>query len=139
AMGSFIFAEKLDEAGYRGQRFASHHIDLRNCNDILVLTRPEIIQKIHRMYLEAGSDIIETDTFNANGISLKEYGLGEYTREVNREAVRIAKELADEYTRRNPHKPRFVAGSIGPMNVSLTQPIDDNDPSKRGATWDQVV
>ncbi len=139
SMGAFIFARKLDEAGYRGARFADHPIDLRNCNDVLVLSRPEIISDIHRMYLDAGSDIIETDTFNASLVSLKEYGLAEYTREINREAVRLAKEAAAEYTRRDPRKPRFVAGSIGPMNVSLTQTIDDNDPSLRGVTWDQVV
>ncbi|HUG18952.1 MAG TPA: homocysteine S-methyltransferase family protein, partial [Planctomycetaceae bacterium] len=139
SMGAFIFARKLDEMGYRGKRFADHPIDLRNCNDVLVLSRPEIISDIHRMYLEAGSDIIETDTFNASGISLAEYGLDEFTREINREAVRLAKTLCEEYTRKNPLKPRFVAASIGPMNVSLTQPIDDTDPSLRAVTFDEVV
>ena len=139
SMGAFIFARKLDEAGYRGKRFENHLIDLRNCNDVLVLSRPEIISDIHQMYLEAGSDIIETDTFNASGVSLSEYGLGEFTREINREAVRLAKALCEEYTLKDPLKPRFVAGSIGPMNVSLTQPIDDNDPSLRGVNYDQVV
>jgi len=139
AMGSLIFSEKLSEADYRGEKFADHSCDLRNSNDILVLTQPQIIEKIHRQYLDAGSDIIETDTFNANLISLGEYQLAEYTREVNRKAVELAKKVAKEYTDANPDKPRFVAGSIGPMNVSLTQTIDDNDPSLRGATWDEVV
>jgi len=139
AMGSLIFSEKLSEADYRGEKFADHSCDLRNSNDILVLTQPQIIEKIHRQYLDAGSDIIETDTFNANSISLGEYQLAEYTREVNRKAVELAKKVAKEYTDANPDKPRFVAGSIGPMNVSLTQTIDDNDPSLRGATWDEVV
>ncbi|MDG2390653.1 MAG: methionine synthase [Planctomycetaceae bacterium] len=139
AMGSLIFAEKLTEEDYRGEKFADHPADLRNSNDILVLTQPQIIDKIHRQYLDAGSDIIETDTFNANSISMGEYQLAEYTREVNRTAVQLAKKAAQEYTEKNPNKPRFVAGSIGPMNVSLTQTIDDNDPSLRGATWDQVV
>jgi 5-methyltetrahydrofolate--homocysteine methyltransferase len=139
AMGSLIFAEKLTEEDYRGEKFSDHPCDLRNSNDTLCLTQPQIIGKIHRQYLDAGADIIETNTFNANSISLGEYQLQDYTREINRKAVELAKQAASEYADKNPAKPRFVAGSIGPMNVSLTQPIDDNDPSLRGATWDQVV
>ncbi|MBD3675135.1 MAG: methionine synthase [Planctomycetaceae bacterium] len=139
AMGSLIFAEKLTEEDYRGEKFADHPCDLRNSNDTLVLTQPQIIEKIHRQYLDAGSDIIETNTFNANTISLGEYQLQDYTREINKTAVELARKAAKEYSDKNPDKPRFIAGSIGPMNVSLTQTIDDNDPSLRGATWDQVV
>src|SRR6056297_1754599 len=101
AMGSLIFAEKLTEEGYRGEKFADHPCDLRNSNDTLVLTQPEIIEKIHRQYLDAGSDIIETNTFNANTISLGEYQLQDYTREINKTAVELAKKAAKEYTDKN--------------------------------------
>ncbi|MFN0199500.1 MAG: methionine synthase [Planctomycetaceae bacterium] len=139
AMGSLIMAEKPSEADYRGERFADHPYDLKNCNDILVLSQPRMIEDIHRAYLEAGADIIETDSFNANGVSLLEYDLAGITTELNTAAARLARHAADEFTRRNPSKPRFVAGSIGPMNRSLSMSRDVNDPGKREVTFDQVV
>ncbi|QDT46015.1 Methionine synthase [Symmachiella dynata] len=139
AMGSLILAERPSEEDYRGARFADHHSDLKNCNDILVLTQPEMIEGIHRQYLEAGADIILTDTFNANGVSLKEYDLEQYTYELNKTAVEIARRATEEFTALTPDKPRFVAGSIGPMNRSLSVSPDVNDPGKRLVTFDEVV
>ena len=139
AMGSLILAERPSEEDYRGARFADHHSDLKNCNDILVLTQSAMIEGIHRQYLEAGADIILTDTFNANGVSLKEYDLEQYTYELNKTAVEIARRATEEFTALTPDKPRFVAGSIGPMNRSLSVSPDVNDPGKRLVTFDEVV
>ena len=123
AMGSLIHGFEPTEADYRGERFREHPIDLKNASDILCLTRPDIITSIHRQYLEAGSDIIETNTFNANTISLEEFGLGDTVREINRTGAELARKLAAEYTSLNPDKPRFVAGSIGPTKVQLVPAI----------------
>ncbi len=142
AMGSLILAERPTEEDYRGERFADHHSDLKNCNDILVLTQPAMIENIHRQYLEAGADIVLTDTFNANGISLQEYDLQEYTYELNKTAVELARKATEEFTALTPDKPRFVAGSIGPMNRSLSVSPDVNDPGKRLVTlmkWSPVI
>ncbi len=139
AMGSLILAERPTEADYRGERFAEHHCDLKNCNDILVLTQPAMIEEIHRQYFEAGADIVLTDTFNANGISLQEYDLQDYTYELNKAAVQLARNAAEEFTALTPDKPRFVAGSIGPMNRSLSVSPDVNDPGMRLVTFDEVV
>jgi len=139
AMGSLIMAAKLGEDDFRGQRFSKHPKDLKNCSDILVLTQPKLIEGFHRQYLEAGSDIIETNTFNANGVSLSEYGVEHLTTEINVEAAKLARHVVDELSRADPDKPRFVAGSIGPMNRSLSISRDDNDPSKREVTFDEVV
>ena len=114
ATGTMIQQYCLREEDYRGARFATHNWSLKGCNDVLSLTCPFVLRDIHRKYLDAGADIIETDTFNAQRISMADYGLEAYCREINMEAARIARETADEYTRRNPRKPRFVAGSIGP-------------------------
>ena len=116
AMGTMIQRYHLNEEDFRGTRFASHDCDLKGCNDVLSLTSPSVIRDIHCKYLEAGSDIIETNTFNAQRISMDDYGLADYCRDINLAAARLARECADEYTARNPDKPRFVAGSIGPTS-----------------------
>jgi 5-methyltetrahydrofolate--homocysteine methyltransferase len=110
AMGTMIQAEKLVEADYRGERFAHHGSDLKGNNELLSLTRPDIIAKIHRQYLEAGADIIETNTFGSTAIAQGDYNLGELAPEQNLVAARIAREVADEFSAKTPDKPRFVAG-----------------------------
>jgi 5-methyltetrahydrofolate--homocysteine methyltransferase len=139
AMGSMIYAHKPTEEDYRGARFARHPFNLRNCTEVLVFTQPKIIEDIHRAYLEAGADVLETDTFNANAISLGEFGLQEHVAELNKAAAAIARRAADDYTRRNPGKPRFVAGSIGPTNKSLSLGVKVEDPGHRDVTFDQMV
>jgi 5-methyltetrahydrofolate--homocysteine methyltransferase len=139
AMGTMIQRYTLTEADYRGERFKDHPRDLKGAADILVLTQPQIIRAIHDEYLEAGADIIETDTFNANAISMSDYGLEPYVEEMNREGARIAREAADAATAKNPEKPRFVAGSIGPTNRTASLSPDVNDPGARNVTWDELV
>ena len=141
AMGTMIHAHKPTEEDYRGERFKNHSKLLKNNTEIMVLTQPRMIEDIHRAYLEAGSDIIETDSFNSNPISLQEYDLAEYVHELNVEAARIARRAADDYTARTPEKPRFVAGSIGPTNKMLNNASDPNnpDPSYRPVSFDQLV
>jgi 5-methyltetrahydrofolate--homocysteine methyltransferase len=139
SMGALLYSRDLREEDYRGRRFASHPVPLKNCTEALLLTRPELIEEIHRAYLEAGADIIETDTFNANRLSLEEFALEEHVAEMNRVAVEIARRAADEYTRRNPDKPRFVAGSIGPTKKQLSMGIHVEDPGRRDVTFDQMV
>src|SRR5437588_12608338 len=114
SMGVLIFSKQLQESDYRGARFAAHPHDLKNNPDILSLTQPGIIRGIHDAYLEAGADIIETNTFTATSISQSDYGLQDHVGEMNAAAVRIAREAAAETTRRDPSRPRFVAGSMGP-------------------------
>ena len=137
AMGTMIQRYEPTEETYRGERFQSHPIDLKNAGDVLVLTQPQIIADIHRQYLAAGADIIETDSFNANIISLEEFGLAEYTREINVAAARLARGVCDEFTKSNPNKPRFVAGSIGPTKVMLS--FNADKPGYRPVTFDQMV
>ncbi len=137
AMGSLIMDTKPTEADYRGEQFKNHPIDLKNANDILCLTQPDLIKSVHRQYLEAGSDIIETNSFNANIISLEEFELAELTYEMNRQAASLAKEVAEEFTRKNPDKPRFVAGSIGPTKVQLSMNADE--AGVRPVSYDQMV
>ncbi len=137
AMGTMIQAETLHEADYRGDRFASHGRDLYGAADILCLTQPQLISRIHRQYLEAGADIIETNTFNATSIGLAEYGLGDHIREINREAARIARECADQFEK--PGRPRWVAGAIGPTNRTASLSPDVERPGYRAVTFDQLV
>ena len=139
AMGSVIYALEPSEEDYRGARFANHPIKLKNCTEVLVLSQPKMIEDIHRAYLEAGADIIETDTFNNNPLSLEEFGLAEHVRELNVRAVELARRAADEYTRRDPGKPRFVAGSIGPTKKQLSMGIHVEDPGRRDVTFDEMV
>ncbi len=136
SMGALLFSKNLQEADYRGTRFVSHPIDLKNATDILCLTQPELIASVHRDYLEAGADIVETDSFNANPISLAEFELGHLTREINIAAAEIARSEVDKYTRANPDKPRFVAGSIGPTKVQLS--FNADKPGYRPVTFDAM-
>jgi 5-methyltetrahydrofolate--homocysteine methyltransferase len=138
AMGTMVQQYKLQEDDYRGDLFASHPIHLKNNNDILCLTRPEIIKQIHGEYLEAGADIIETNTFNATSISQQDFGLEPYVAEINRVAARLAREAVDEVMVKDPTRKRYVAGAIGPLSRTLSISRDVNDPGKREVTWDQV-
>jgi len=136
AMGSMIQNLKLSEADFRGPRFASHKTPLLGCNDLLCLTRPEAIGAIHRAYLEAGADIIETCSFNATAISLAEYGIGDLAYEISKAAASVAREAADAFT--TEEKPRFVAGSMGPTGKSASLSSDFSDPGKRDIYWDEL-
>jgi 5-methyltetrahydrofolate--homocysteine methyltransferase len=138
-MGTMIQRYKLTETDYRSKRFVDSKIDLKGCNDVLVLTKPEIISEIHELYLEAGADIIETCTFNATSVSLADYDLQNFTREINVEATKLARKCADKFTARNPQKPRFVAGSIGPTNRSLSLSPKVEDPGFRAITFDEMA
>ena len=139
SMGALIYSYKLTEEDVRGSRFAGHPVDLKNCTEVLVLTQPKLIEEIHRAYLEAGADIIETDTFNGTALSLEEFGLQEHVFELNTTAAELARRAADEFTRKNPDKPRFVAGSIGPTKKQLSMGIHVEDPGRRDVTFDQMV
>src|SRR5436309_8764608 len=138
AMGTMIQQLRLSEADFRGDRFASHPRDVRGDNDLLVLTRPDAIAAIHRQYLEAGADIIETNTFNSTAIVQADYGLESLAYELNVEAAKLARAAAGAWTARTPDKPRLVAGSIGPMNKTLSISPEVSNPAFRGATFDEV-
>jgi 5-methyltetrahydrofolate--homocysteine methyltransferase len=138
AMGTMIQRYKLTEADYRGERFKDFSVLLKGNNDLLSLTRPDIIGEIHRAYLEAGADIIETNTFNATRVSMSDYHMQEYVREMNFAAARLAREAADEYTAKTPDKPRFVAGSIGPTNKTTSMSPNVEDPMYRALTFDEL-
>ncbi len=139
AMGTMVQQHKLAEADYRGERFADHDKDLKGNNDLLVLTRPDVIRGIHRDYLEAGADIIETCTFNGTRVSQAEYGLSEVAYEINVAGARLVRELCDEYTAKNPDKPRYCAGVLGPTSRTLSISPDVNDPGFRNITFDALV
>ncbi|MGE5192662.1 MAG: methionine synthase [Deltaproteobacteria bacterium] len=139
AMGTMIQRYKLEEADFRGRQFADHPQDLQGCNDLLCLTQPQIIEEIHRQYFEAGADIVETNTFNSQAVSMARYRLQDHVYEMNRAAAELARRAADDFTARIPAKPRFVAGSIGPMDKALSMSRDVNDPGKREVTFDEVV
>ncbi len=139
AMGTMVQKHRLVEADYRGSRFADHPKDLKGNNDLLLLTRPDVIRGIHAAYLEAGADIVETNTFNATVISQAEYGLEAIVHELNVEGARIAREACDEYTAKNPDKPRFVAGVLGPTSRTCSLSPDVNDPGFRNVSFDQLV
>src|SRR5438874_1140294 len=138
AMGTMIQRHKLTEADFRGERFASHPRDLRGDNDLLVLTRPDVIAGIHHAYLEAGSDIIETNTFNSTSVAQADYGLEPLVYELNVTAARLARAAADEWTAKTPDRPRLVAGSIGPTNRTLSISPDVNNPAFRAITFDEL-
>jgi len=138
AMGSLIQGYKLTEADFRGERFKDYPIDLKGNNDLLSLTRPDVIQAIHEQYLEAGADIIETNTFNSTAVSLADYKMEQYAYEFNLAAAKIAKAAAEKYTKITPEKPRFVAGSMGPMNKTTSMSPDVNDPGYRAVSFDDV-
>ncbi|MCB1305575.1 MAG: homocysteine S-methyltransferase family protein, partial [Leptospiraceae bacterium] len=139
AMGTMIQKHKLEEEDFRGTRFKDHKGELKGNNDLLVMTRPELIQSIHEEFLEAGSDIIETNTFSGTTISQADYDLQDIVTDLNIEAARVARAAADKYTEKTPEKPRFVAGSIGPTNKTLSLSPDVNDPGYRAVTYQEVV
>ncbi|HSN20348.1 MAG TPA: methionine synthase, partial [Usitatibacter sp.] len=138
AMGTMIQRRALDEAQFRGERFRDWKKDLRGNNDLLNLTRPDVIRDIHAEYLQAGADILETNTFNSTSVSQADYGLEGIVEELNLAGARIAREAADSFGARTPGKPRFVAGVLGPMNRTLSLSPDVNDPGFRAVSFDQV-
>ncbi|KJG16639.1 methionine synthase [Photobacterium angustum] len=138
-MGTMIQGYKLEEDDYRGQRFADWHSDLKGNNDLLVLTQPQLIKDIHLAYLEAGADILETNTFNATTIAMADYDMESLSAEINYEAARLARLAADEWTAKTPEKPRFVAGVLGPTNRTCSISPDVNDPGYRNITFDELV
>ncbi|WP_139556977.1 methionine synthase [Methylotetracoccus oryzae] len=139
AMGTMIQTYHLSEADYRGERFVSWASDLKGNNDLLSLTQPQIIGAIHRAYLDAGADILETNTFNANRISMADYGMEDLAYEIGYESARLARQVADEVTARTPDRPRFVAGVLGPTNRTASISPDVNDPGHRNVTFDELV
>ncbi|MDE5636506.1 MAG: methionine synthase, partial [Alistipes sp.] len=137
--GTMVQQYRLAEEDYRGRRFARWEVRLSGCNDLLALTRPDAVREIHTKYLEAGADIIETDSFNANAVSLADYRLEEYAYEISRAAAEVARSAADEFTLRNPRKPRFVAGSMGPTNRTASMSADVANPASREVTFGRLV
>ncbi len=138
-MGTMIQGYRLQEADYRGERFADWHSDLKGNNDLLVITQPAIIATIHDAYFEAGADIIETNTFNATPIAMADYDMASLSAEINLVAARLARACADEWTAQNPAKPRYVAGVLGPTNRTASISPDVNDPAYRNISFDQLV
>src|SRR5438132_976753 len=139
AMGSMIQAHRLDEAGFRGRQFADHPYDLKGCNDLLCLTRPELVEAIHGQYLDAGADIIETNTFNSTSVSLADYHLEHLAYDLNVAGAQVARRAADATMARERARPRFVAGAIGPTNRTASMSPNVNNPAFRAVTFDQLV
>ena len=139
AMGSMIQTYKLGEEDFRGDLLANHETELRGCNDLLCLTQPQIIEEIHRQYLQAGADIIETNTFNGTSISQADYGLQDKVYEINFAAASVAKAAADEFTKKQPDRPRFVAGALGPTNKTLSMSPDVNNPGYRVVSFGEMA
>ena len=139
AMGTMIQSYKLGETDYRGACFADHGHDLKGDNDLLVLTQPDVIRAIHNAYLEAGADVISTNTFNSTSIAQADYKLADRVREINFEAARLARECADAWTAKTPAKARFVAGALGPTNRTASISPDVNDPGARNVRYDELV
>jgi 5-methyltetrahydrofolate--homocysteine methyltransferase len=138
AMGTMIQTHQLDEAAFRGDRFRDHPSDLKGANDLLVLTQPDVIRGIHAEYLAAGADIVSTNTFNANAMSMADYALQPWVAEMNEAAARLARQAADEAEAVEPGRPRFVAGSLGPTNRTASLSPDVNDPGARNVTWEEL-
>ncbi len=139
AMGTMIQKHKLEEQDYRGERFKDWHVLIKGNNDLLSLTQPEIIKQIHRDYLAAGADIIETNTFNATTISMEDYDMASLSREINLESAKLARAVCDEFTAKDPSKPRYVAGVLGPTSKTCSISPDVNDPGFRNITFDKLV
>lgn len=139
AMGSLIQQYQLSEADFRGERFKDFHKDLKGNNDLLSITRPDIIEEIHKKYLEAGADIIETNSFSGTRISMADYDMQEFVYDMNVAAARVARKAADDYTKKNPSKPRFVAGAMGPTTKLLSMSPDVNNPGYRAMLFDELV
>ena len=138
-MGTMIQDRKLKEADFRGDRFADWKVDLQGNNDLLVLTQPEVISSIHRAYLDAGADILETNTFNATAIAMADYEMESISHEINLVAAQLARKVADEVTTETPDRPRYVAGVLGPTNRTCSISPDVNDPGFRNVSFDQLV
>ncbi len=136
--GVMIQKYKLSEEDYRGSQFADHSMPQKGNNDLLILTRPDIITDLHDAYYAAGADISETNTFSSTSIGMSDYGMESQVRALNLEAARLGRESADRWSAEEPHKPRFLAGSIGPLNRTLSISPDVNDPSARSVTFDEV-
>jgi len=139
AMGTMIQRYKLSEEDYRGERFRDFHTSVKGNNDLLNLTKPEVIREIHKQFLEAGSDILETNTFNANSISLDDYDMGDLVYEINKAGAELARQAADECTSQNSEKPRFVAGSMGPTTKLASMSPDVSNPGYRSVTFNELV
>ncbi len=139
AMGTMIQRHKLEEKDYRGVRFKDWHTDVKGNNDLLSITQPQIIEDIHKQYLEAGADIIETNTFSSTSIAQADYDMQAFAYELNVASARCARNAADEFTKKDPAKPRFVAGAIGPLNKTLSLSPDVNNPGYRAVTFDTVA
>ena len=139
AMGTMLQAYKFEEEDFRGDRFATHPSPLKGNNDLLSLTQPEAIKAVHRAYFEVGADIVETNTFSSTSIGMADYAMEEWVYELNVQSAKLAREVADDFTKANPHKPRFVAGSIGPTNRTASMSPDVNDPGYRAVTFDDLV
>lgn len=138
AMGTMIQRHSLSEDDFRGDKFKSHSHPLKGNNDLLSITKPNIIKDIHAQYLEAGADIIETNTFSSTSIAQADYKLSSLVYDLNYQSAKIAKEVAKIFTDKSPQKPRFVAGAMGPTNKTASISPDVNDPSKRGTTFDEL-
>ena len=138
AMGTMIQQYKFSEEDYRGEQFKEYHISVKGNNDMLSITQPQAIKEIHKKYLEAGADIIETNTFSSTTIAMADYEMEEHVYELNYQSAKIAKEIAEEFTLKNPLKPRFVAGSIGPTNRTASMSPDVNDPGFRAVTFEDL-
>ncbi|WP_293296513.1 homocysteine S-methyltransferase family protein [Allomuricauda sp.] len=138
AMGTMLQRYKFKEEDFRGERFKDWPCDLQGNNDLLSLTQPEAVKEVHRSFLQAGADILETNTFSGTTIAMADYGMEELVYELNYESAKLAKEVADEFTDKNPKKPRFVAGSIGPTNKTASMSPDVNDPGFRAISFDEL-
>jgi 5-methyltetrahydrofolate--homocysteine methyltransferase len=139
AMGTMIQRYKLEEKDFRNEKLKDHPHPLKGNNDLLSITRPDVIKEIHRKYLEAGADIIETNTFSSTTVAQADYHLEDYVYELNYQSAKIAREVADEFTKKEPHKPRFVAGAMGPTTKLASMSPDVNNPGFRAITFDQLV
>tara|TARA_B100000767_G_C19778667_1_gene544532 strand:+ start:13375 stop:14379 length:1005 start_codon:yes stop_codon:yes gene_type:complete len=139
AMGTMLQDYKFSEEDFRGDRFGDHRCSLKGNNDLLSLTQPEAIKTVHRKYFEVGADIIETNTFSSTSIGMGDYQMEEWVYEMNYESAKLAREVADVFTKKTPDKPRFVAGSIGPTNRTASMSPDVNDPGYRAVTFDELV
>lgn len=139
AMGTMIQRYKLEEEDFRGERFKDHTHSLKGNNDLLAITRPDVLRAIHAEYFEAGADIAETNTFSGTTIAQADYGLEDAVYDINYLSAKLAREVADEFTEREPNKPRYVAGSIGPTNRTASLSPDVNDPGFRAVTFDELV
>jgi len=138
AMGTMLQAYKFTEEDFRGEEFKNWQLSVKGNNDMLSITQPEAIKEVHRKYFAAGADIVETNTFSSTTIAMADYDMEDYVYQLNFESAKIAKEVADEFTKANPDKPRFVAGSIGPTNKTGSMSPDVNDPGYRAITFDEL-